>query len=396
MDNKHKEIDALLKGLFEEDLRHLFDKRLHELNITQTSVQNILGIERRTLNGILDGTQKKANFSAFNKLSLFLNIPTERLIEIHISQLEKNCVQVQSSTKKKNFIRENFDLVVLKKAGVIEDLTDFEAIENKIVSFFGINSISEYKKRTFDAAFSAGAIVPKNTATREFWLTSAKIVATKLDNPYYYSREELIKYFPQIRWHSTNVDTGLVNVIKTLFKLGVTVVYLPPMSNLHLRGATFAVSGQPCIALTDYKGFYPTLWHCLIHELYHVLFDWEEIKNDMYHVSEDSGEVLSNDAKEAEVNDFAREYFFSKSKLQEVAPYLRDYDYISEVAKDNNIDPSIIYVYHAFDNGSIDRKAWARARRETPNVKRAIYKIEVPFSKPIEETVNKLKIEVYN
>jgi len=173
---------------------------------------------------------------------------------------------------------------------------------------------------------------------------------------------------------------------------------MPSLSALHLRGATFVVDGQPCIAITDYKGFYPTLWHCLIHELYHVLFDWIEIKNSSYHLSEDPDEVLSIDVKETEADDFAREYLFSKSKLDEVQPYLRDTEYIYKVAKDNNVDPSIIYVYHAFDNSALDRKAWARARKQTPDTKRAIHRLEIPWNKviSINETVKKLKIEIYN
>ena len=396
--NKFSEIDALLRGVFEENLKDKFEKRLYELGINQTNVLKMLQMERKTLLGILEGTQKRANLENLHKLAVFLNIPTEELIQIHISQLEKNAVHNHSDIDRKKFIRENFDLTVLKKSGFITDVTDFDAVEKRITSFLGLSNILDYKKRSFDAAYMAGVVVPKNTTTREFWLTSAKILATKLDNPYYYDRQNLIKYFPQIRWNTTNVEYGLINVIKALFKLGVTVVFQPSLSSLHLRGATFSVNDQPCITLTDYKGFYPTLWHCLIHELYHVLFDWEEIKNNNYHLSEDPIASLTLDEKEADADNFAREYLFSASKLDEVKPYLRDKEFINEVAKNNNIHPSVIYIYYAFDNGSIDRMAWARARKQMPEIKKAIYRLDPGWDKviSIEETVKRLKLEIYN
>lgn len=395
--NKFSEIDAILNGILQPSLRSMFEKRLHELGTNQTAVLNMLQMERKTLIGILDGTLKRANLVGLHKLATFLNVPTEELIQIHISQLEKGKGDDVDVNKKK-FIKENFDLVVLKKAGFIKDITDFEAIEQRIISFLGIKSIFDYKKRTFDAAFMAAATVPQNSATREFWLRSAKNLATKIDNPYFYDRQSLIKYFPQIRWNSTNVEYGLINVIKALYTLGITVVFQHSLSSLHLRGATFAVNEQPCIVLTDYKGFYPTLWHCLIHELYHVLFDWDEIKGNSYHISEDPAAMLTVDEKESDADSFAREYFFSAAKMEEILPYLRDKEYVDEVAKNNNVHPSLIYIYYAFDNGAVDRMAWARARKQMPEIKKAIYRLDPTWEKvvSIDDTVKKLKLEIYN
>ena len=126
--------------------------------------------------------------------------------------------------------------------------------------------------------------------------------------------------------------------------------------------------------LTDYKGFYPTLWHCLIHELYHVLFDWDEINKDAYsyHISDDSEELLTIDERETQADDFARKYLFSKEKMEEVRPFIYNQRYINEVAKDNNVHPSIIHNYFAFDNNKNDRMVWARARRYMPDISRSV------------------------
>jgi len=166
--NKFADINAILNGIFKGSLRELFERRVHDLGTNQTAVLKMLNMERRSLNGILDSTQKRADFSNMHKLAVFLNMPTEELIKMYVSQAERKLADEDTPANKKKFIRDNFDLIVLRNAGFIDNITDFKAIEDKIVYFFGLKSIFEYKKRTFSSAFSAGAIVPKNTTTRDF------------------------------------------------------------------------------------------------------------------------------------------------------------------------------------------------------------------------------------
>ena len=139
--NKYADIDAILKGIFNGTLRDLFEKRVHDLGTNQTAILKILQMERRSLNGILDGTQKRADFSNLHKLAVFLNMKTEELIKIYVSQSEKKLIGEDTPANKKKFIRDNFDLIVLRKAGFINDITDFKAIEDKIVTYFGLKSI---------------------------------------------------------------------------------------------------------------------------------------------------------------------------------------------------------------------------------------------------------------
>lgn len=416
MDNngeKFNEIDALLNKAFKQtSLRELFDRRIHELGLTERAVRDMLKIGYTTLRGIIDGTQKRAEISNFQKLALFLNIPIDEFIDLHSSIASKNFAEKDSPANKKKFIKENFDLAALRKAGFIESLYDFDGIENKMIDFFGFSSIFEYKKRAFDTAFSAGALALRdvsnstsknssaNCLTTDFWLTTAKSLVARIDNPYQYDRQKLVNFFPQIRWYSRNEEYGFINVIKELFKIGVTVIFLPRFSNLHVRGATFALDNKPCIVLTDYRGFYPTLWHCLIHELYHVLFDWIEILNDAYsfHVSDATEEVLTLNEKEIEADEFAQKYLFSEEKMEEVSPYIYDKQYIEEVARDNNVHPSIIHSYYAYANGKTDRMAWARARRFIPPVTKSVYQLSNAWNngKSIDEIAKKLKFEIYN
>jgi HTH-type transcriptional regulator / antitoxin HigA len=383
--------------IHKENLKELFEQRINDLNISFTNALDILKMQTRTLNGILNGTQKTVDFTNLIKIADFLQKPKEQIIKLYIEGLENNFPsKIISSPKKIEFIKENFDLAVLKKANFINNINDFDEIENKIISYFGLNSIFDYHRLPVDVAFSAGLIKPKNELTRSLWIKSANDIFKLINNSYVYDRQVLINYFPQIRWHSINVELGLINIIKELFKIGITVIYQSPLPTLHLRGATFAVNNRPCIVLTDYKGFYPTLWFALIHELFHVIFDWDEILNNSYHLSDENSEQLTVKAKEEEANNFAREYFFSKEKTYKIRPYLSDFDYINEFAINNHVHPSFIYVFNAYDLK--ENSAWIKARNQNPNIQDLIKPLENPWSnsKPISTFVNSIKTKFYN
>jgi HTH-type transcriptional regulator/antitoxin HigA len=406
-DDRYKQANSILNNLFREpSIRELFERRLHELNIKQTNALKMLKMERKALLGIIDGKQRRTDYTNFEKLAAFLNILTEELIQKHTELLGKKFEQKEPSRDKKKFIREHFDVASFKKAGFINDVTNEDEIETKIKRFYGFDSIFEYEKRSFNVMFSAPNIESfsivtneKIGLTRDNWLTAARQLAVRLDNPYQYDRDGLIKYFPQIRWFSTNVEFGLINVIKALFKFGITVIYQSPLSSLHLRGATIPVMGKPCILLTDHKGFYSTLWHALVHELYHVLFDWLDIKsNDKPHLTEDVSEVLTITDNEMDADNFAREYLFSRKKIEDIKLYLKDEEHVEEIAKDNDVHSSFIYTYYAFDYGNVDRMAWARAKRKTPKVSEATHRVTNPLDKPmpIDDFAKKLRLEIYN
>ena len=138
-------------------------------------------------------------------------------------------------------------------------------------------NIFEYSEPDINVAFSSGKRAKRNCSVKN-WVYLAEQTCIELRNPNNYNRDKLIDYFPQIRWQSMDVENGLVNVVKQLYQLGITVVFIPSFPSLHIRGATFIVNDKPCIALTDYVGFYPTLWFALVHELYHVLFDWDDLR----------------------------------------------------------------------------------------------------------------------
>lgn len=402
MSDKYRDIDNMLNGLFPEtqfSLRDLFLKRLYELDMTATSVCTNLGIQWRSLWGIVDGSQKLIDSTNILTLSNFLQIPHEEVWRLYIIAMRKYFQASSISLEKIEFIKENFNLAVLKKAGLISSVTDFTHIDQKLTQRLGLKSILEYRRPSSDVAFSSGLFNPENDIIRENWIEFAKACFREIDSPYPYHREELIKIFVILRRYSADVDKGISEAIRLLYKIGVTVIIQSPLQNLKLRGAVFSVNNKPCIVLTNYAGFYATLWFALVHELYHVLFDWDEIKVSKYHLTDDANEELSVREREDEADKFAREYLLSKESVATARRYINDERYIKTFASDNQVHPSMVYVFNAFDSASEDKTAWAKARKFSPHTltSSAIKDIEISWKddKSVEEIMTVLKPNLY-
>lgn len=402
--------DDILKRLFEpkptkikETLDELFAQRLESLDVPKTTALNIMGMSVRTLDGILSGEQKMLDYTQLIKLSNFLGVEIEQVATLYLEKV-KEVHSVGNDISRTNemveFINEKFNLAELKKVGLIKSLKDYDEIIKSICNYFGLKNIFEYSEPDLNVAFSSGKRAKRNCSVQN-WMYLAEQTCIELRNPNRYSREALIDYFPQIRWQSMDVENGLVNVIQHLFQLGITVVFIPSFPSLHIRGATFEVNDKPCIALTDYVGFYPTLWFALVHELYHVLFDWDEIKLSNYHISqEDQRSMDSQSQNEIEADNFAREYFFSKEKTREASFFINNQESIRQYAISNNVDPSFVYVFYAFDALDTDKYAWGRAKKMNPSTstKKLKSKLQHDFgaNSSFGDHIKKIRNKIYN
>lgn len=329
------------------DLREYFERRIDELGISSRTAQNELDIEYRALKGILDGTQKMVDVLALSRLADFLQIPVEKVFNMLLEKLEENFLHKIVDNDKQKFILKNFDLVKLKKCGFIDTLSDFSHIEDRIVEYFGLKNIYEYGKDFINVVYSSAKPKPENSLMRNFWGESATGKLSRINNPHEYDRAGLIEYIPSIRWYSTDVHNGLFQVIRELYKFGVTVIYEPYLTTIYVRGATLPVNDKPCIVLTNYTDYYPTLWFALIHEIHHVLFDWQEIRRNKPHFS---GEIDRFDKKEVEADTFAREYLFSGEKMKVVSPQIGNETFVNRYARAFDVHPSLIYSLYCWEN----------------------------------------------
>jgi HTH-type transcriptional regulator/antitoxin HigA len=399
--DNHDFADSLINQLNPVNrLIDLFQKRIIELDILPTHALELMDIEYRPLQGILNGTSKRFDYANFRKVANFLQIPLERVLKLYFDELAKNFPEDTPYPQNKiDFINSNFDLATLRKNRFIKSITDYKEIEKKINNRFGFKSIFEYKPEKRGVFFSEGAVAPTNINNRLLWIEDAINIFKELSNPYEYDRHKLIDYIPSIRAQCLNIDNGLKYVISDLYKLGVTVIYQSAFSNLHLRGATIVINDKPCIALTNYRGFYPTLWFALLHEISHVLFDIDEIKNEGYHITDKGPNEIIFDKKEEHANKLARDYFLSLEKLDNVRPHLSNKAYVIEFSERNNVDKSFVYVFHAFYADKDDLKAWTRAQTNNPDFTTLTDQLDLKWDseKSIEEHVKYLKeVKIYN
>lgn len=351
--NRNKDIDDLLKRIITENARpnyypfkELFEQRLVRLGITKHQARKILGIDHKTLDSILTGDSKKLDFVTILKLSDFLEVSQEEIVNKYFQLVSETHNENLEVSKKRSFIVNNFNLSSLKKIGFINSINDFDHIESRINTFFGYESIFEHSKHKVTAAFSSGKRAT-NKENLSFWYAAARQSLDKTPNPNEFDRDGLKEFFPHIRWHSMDVEKGLLLVAQALFKLGVTLIIVPKFTtDLHIKGATLCYRDKPCIVLTKYTAFYATLWFTLIHELFHVLYDWEQIKKDEYHIT---GETESIKINESEADNFARQYLFPDEKMNLIRSHLDEPLFVKHFAEQNHVHPSMIYTFNCWD-----------------------------------------------
>jgi Zn-dependent peptidase ImmA (M78 family) len=357
-------------------LRARYDEKLVELGITSSQAEQNLDLNYRTLNGLLDGSLQRIELVSLLKLGHFLDIPDQEIIQLYAQLISEKHKEDLKEAKKRTFILNNFDLPTLKSMGIIKSIRDFTHIEHQINEMFSLESILDYDTEDTGAALSSTKIKPKNDKTRKLFKNKARLIFRQLNNPNKYDKEAIVEYFPKIRWHSTDIENGLINIVKSLYALGLTIIYQPTMPSLQMRGATFQVNGKPCIVLTDYMQSYPTMWFALLHELFHVMFDWEEILVKRYHLSDEENDLFVLRHKEEEANEFARDFLFPVHKLEIISPRIRQRLLVKEFALDNHVHPSIIYSNYALQNSNKEKNYWAEfAKLIRPNMDGLIQKL---------------------
>lgn len=405
--NSHLEVDKLLANLFGDELpvsgallasglSELFKSRLKELGISERTALEILNIQSRTFKGLMHGTLQKVDFSFVASLASFLQLDRSAVFRALMEQAEKADPKQAEADAKRGFIVQNFDLMSLLKIGFIDSISDLDHIEARVKDYFGLASIFDYNKEEVNPAYSSGSRKPKNQLNRTFLIESAVKRIKRINNYYDFDREELKAFIPSIRKYTQDVEKGLYNVTRALFKLGITVHYHERLDSLNARGATFAVNDKPCIILMEHTQFYPSLWFALMHELYHVLYDWDTIRVNKYHVTTDSGESDLFRLNEQAANDFAGRYLLANDKLDRIKPFINDPQMVKDYARSLDIHPGIVYLFYCYQaTGS----AYGKYSDFIPKSAEAIKALgSNPWQKrkPVREIAQHLKQQLYS
>jgi Zn-dependent peptidase ImmA (M78 family) len=370
--DKYYEVDRLLSSIMTKpnmDLRVLFEARLRAEGISFNAALAKIKVEHRALNGALDATQKRHDLLMLARLADFLQIPRSEFFTAFVGDLESSFAQEVSAAEKELFIREHFNLPYLKQIGLISDPRNLHEVEERIVEHFGYTSIFDYQKELFGATFSSGKPKSKTSFEKDFWAARSAKVLNGINNYFPYDRDGLKAYVQRIRWFSMNVKKGLYQVIRDLFKLGVTVIVRPYDPKLYARAATFPVEDKWGIVLTNYSDNYPTFWFALLHELHHVLFDSEHVKNFYYHIT---GELDLFSPHEVEADKFANHMLLPPAKFEQAKPHIGNKSFVEEFARVNQVHPSVIYARYCWEMQEVDEKVWAKFKHLIPSAAEAI------------------------
>jgi len=329
-------------------LRQHFESRLEFLGLSFNQFIDGYGIPFRTINAILDGNFKYLDPISLLKLANFLNVSSDEILKECISYMPGNTQVQLDDSKKRTYILDNFNLLGLKKDGVISNVKDFGHIEKSLLRALGLSDIYEYNELDKNTGlFSSIKATLKDARPKKLFKNKAIQICKPIFNKNSFSLDNLKEFFPRIRAYSLDTETGLLKLIRELYQLGITVIIHPSLSFSGARGITIESNGKPAIVLTNIGKKYATLWFTLIHELYHVIFDWEDIKLGRLHVTDEDD--FMND-KELHANNFAREYMFPATRMETIIPKINDPFSVKSFALESKVHYSIIYDNYCYDN----------------------------------------------
>lgn len=398
-------ISKLLNNSFKDEnlnLRELFVLKIHELKMSEHQAHKLLDIDKNSLNPILNGTVKHPNMFNVIKIADFLEVPLDKVVSTLLSSQNPDKIRKLEKVNEVSFLTKYFDIVKLKKANFISTKNDTEKIKDRILSFFGFDSIYDFEKYNEELngvlfSRSKRKFVDK---MRDFSIKSAYRIFELIDNPNEYDREQLKALIPKMKPYCQDVENGLLVVCQALYGAGVTVCVQNYLTTSQYRGATFIVNKKPCIVITDFNKNYAELWQALLHEIYHVLFDFDQIKEQGYHLTGQPDIFLVN---EELPDDFAREYFFGQDMYNYIKPHIHSNFFVNDFAKKNNVHHAFIYRgFQYFIEKLEGRNYWAYFTKKIPKVEDAIKglsplvwrKDEIPTKAEILKDIFELKVIV--
>ncbi len=385
----NSDIDKLLADIFSKgdslSLRELFEQRITELNITKSQAYDALEMDKKSVEPILDNEAKQVDTIKLLKIGEFLNLDVEKTIQLYLNQNTAEKTKELYKTRKAKFIFENFDLGGLKKLGFISDIKSLTEIEERIVSFFGLKDIFDYKDEILNKVAFSKSKISANDKLRAFWIRTAFAQFETINNPNDFDRDRLKHLMGRIKPYSQNEKDGFFIVCKALYHAGVTVIFQRSIPNTQIRGATFVINNKPCIIITDLFKRYGTIWFALLHELFHALYHLEDIKTRSFHLTGDVDLWLDN---ENEADEFARTYFLPEDRFKFIIPSISNHFVVQKYAKEWDIHPCLIYNFYCYDNPTY----WPAYNKYDPGLDASVQKINaIPFDK---ETVNEIVLEI--
>lgn len=369
------DVDKLLQEIFNDevsfDIKARFDEKIAEYGITKTKALKLLNIDKDVFEDIVDGTAKQPNLIHIVKVAEFLDVDVDSFIQIVLKHQNQENIAAIDKARKLKFLMKNFDVKALTKLGFFDGSDEVDELVGKVLSYFGYESIREFEEQLVEPLYSRSKR-QFSDKMKDFWVRSAYQTFKLVNNPNDYDRNSLKEVVVNMKPYSRDEKNGLYTVCKALYNIGVTVIFQNYLPTTHVRGATFMINDKPCIVITDYLKKYPTIWFTLLHELNHVLFDFDKIKKNSYHLSDDEDLFLM----EEKANSFARDYFMPKENFLYIKNYINNHYVVERFAKENEIHASLVYSFYTWYQDELYGKKYHSAFKEFyPDYKAAVAKL---------------------
>jgi len=369
------DINNLLISIFSEknsiDVKEEFEQKLISYNISKTKALKLLKIDKDVFEEIISGTAKQPNLIHVVKIAEFLNIDINQFIIIVLKNQSHDNIASIENARKATFLLKNFDVKVLTQLGFFQSSDDTEKLVHKVLSFFGYSTIKEFEEQLEEPLYSR---TKRNFSDKmkDFWIKSAYQTFRVINNPNEYDRNRLKDLIVKIKPYSQDINDGLFIVCKALYNIGVTVIFQDYLLTTQVRGGTFIINDKPSIVLTDFNKKYPTIWFTLMHELHHVLFDFDLIETNSFHLTGDDDLFLI----EEKADSFARDFFMSEDKFHFIKKYINNPFLVSKFAVENEIHESLIYSLFTWYQEKIYGKNYHAAfKGYYPDYKNALRKL---------------------
>jgi len=367
-------IENLLNSIFSDadyNVKDVFEQKLNEYNLSRTKALKLLNIDKDVFDEILNGTAKQPNLIHIVKIAEFLGIEVNSFINIVLKNQSSENILAIDNARKATFIVKNFDVKTLIKLGFFDSDFSTEELVKKVLDYFGYSTINEFEEQLDEPLYSR---VKKNHSDKmkDFWIKSAYQTFKIINNPNEFNRERLKDLIVKIKPYSQDVTNGLLTVCRALYNIGVSVIFQNYLTTTQVRGATFIINGKPSIVITDFNKNYPTLWFTLLHELNHVLFDFDTIEKSSYHLSDDNDLFLIED----QANAFARNFFMAEEKFQYIKKYINNPYLVSKFATEIEVHPSIVYSFFTWYQKELYGKNYHAAFKQFfPDYSNAVTKL---------------------
>lgn len=367
-------IESLLNSIFsdaEYNIKDVFEQKLIEYNLSRTKALKLLNIDKDVFDEILNGTAKQPNLIHIVKIAEFLGVEVNNFINVVLKNQSLENISAIDSARKATFIVKNFDVKALTKLGFFNSELSTEELVKKVLDYFGYTSINKFEELLDEPLYSR---VKKNHSDKmkNFWIKSAYQTFKVINNPNEYNRDRLKDLIVKIKPYSQDVTNGLLTVCRALYNIGVTVIFQNYLTTTQVRGSTFIINEKPSVVITDFNKNYPTLWFTLLHELNHVLFDFDSIEKSSYHLSDDNDLFLIED----QANTFARNFFMSEEKFQYIKKYINNPYLVSKFANEIEVHPSIVYSFFTWYQKELYGKNYHAAFKQFfPDYSNAVEKL---------------------